>query len=223
MIIIAKKSETQKIEIGKRIKAVRQSFGLEQGEFGEKLTPPAYASNVSKWELGKHLPNSQRLQSIAKLGHISVDFLLNGFTSEKDKEFEELRKKIANGIITNDNELSENDRKIAHEKGIDFNIKSTDYPNNQINQVLNAFSDENVKKIFSSSSADLSVFIYGISFFISAIKNKTFSPTDTKILTELETLQDIIKILLLDPNENDKKILLNELKTINNKLDKLLN
>lgn len=92
MIIIAKKSEIQKIEIGKRIKAVRQSFGLEQGEFGKRLTPPAYASNVSKWELGKHLPSSQRLQSIAKLGHVSVDFLLNGFTSDKDKEFEELRK-----------------------------------------------------------------------------------------------------------------------------------
>lgn len=96
---MAIKSETQKIEIGKRIKAVRQSFGLEQGEFGEKLTPPAYASNVSKWELGKHLPNSQRLQSIAKLGHISVDYLLNGFTSEKDKEFEELSKKRKAGKI----------------------------------------------------------------------------------------------------------------------------
>ena len=222
MIIIAKKSETQKIEIGKRIKAIRQSFGLEQGEFGKRLTPPAYASNVSKWELGKHLPSSQRLQSIAKLGHVSVDYLLNGFTSDKDKEFEELRKKIANGIITNDNDLSENDKKIANEKHIDFNIRSTDYPNIQINQVLNTFSDENVKKIFSSSSADLPVFMYDVSVFISGLKNKTFNSTDTKILTELETLQDIIKILLLDPDENDKKILLNELKTINNKLDKLL-
>ena len=222
MIIIAKKSETQKIEIGKRIKAIRQSFGLEQGEFGKRLTPPAYASNVSKWELGKHLPSSQRLQSIAKLGHVSVDYLLNGFTSDKDKEFEELRKKIANGIITNDNDLSENDKKIANEKHIDFNIRSTDYPNIQINQVLNTFSDENVKKIFSSSSADLPVFMYDVSVFISGLKNKTFNSTDTKILTELETLQDIIKILLLDPDENDKKILLNELKTINDKLDKLL-
>ncbi|POH04370.1 helix-turn-helix domain-containing protein [Fructilactobacillus lindneri] len=87
---MAIKSETQKIEIGKIIKAVRQSFGLKQGEFGKRLTPPAYASNVSKWELGKHLPSSQRLQSIAKIGHVSVNFLLNGFTSEKDKEFEEL-------------------------------------------------------------------------------------------------------------------------------------
>lgn len=215
-------SEINKIEVGNRIHTIRLRLGLTLEEFGKKVGN-ASKGNALNWEKGKNLPNKKRLAEIAKLGHISVDFLLNGFTSEKNKEFEELRKKIENGTITKDNDLSENDRKIANEKSIDFNIMLNDYSRNQINQVLDTFSNENVKKIFSSSSADLSVFIYGISFFISAIKNKTFSPTDTKILTELETLQDIIKILLLDPNENDKKILLNELKTINNKLDKLLN
>lgn len=220
-----KLTEEERKQTGLRIKQIRLARKLSMQEFAKLVDPngKAQSGTVANWETGKNAPNKKRLEKIAKIGDVSVDFLLNGFTSEKDKEFEELRKKIANGIITNDNELSENDRKIAHEKGIDFNIKSTDYPNNQINQVLNAFSDENVKKIFSSSSADLSVFMYGISIFISELKNKTFNPTDTKILTELETLQDIIKILLFDPDENDKKILLNELKTINNKLDKLLN
>ncbi|MEN3242850.1 helix-turn-helix transcriptional regulator [Fructilactobacillus sanfranciscensis] len=215
----------QKISLGKRIHNIRLSLGLSLNEFAKLVDPygKAQSGTVANWEKGRNAPNKKRLARIAKIGDISVDFLLNGFTSEKDKEFEELRKKIENGTITKDNDLSENDKKIAKEKNIDFNIMLNDYSRNQINQVLDTFSNENVKKIFSSSSADLSVFIYGISFFISAIKNKTFSPTDTKILTELETLQDIIKILLLDPNENDKKILLNELKTINNKLDKLLN
>lgn len=213
----------QNKEIGKRIKNIRISLGKDLNSFGKMLNQPASASLVSRWERGVNKPNNNRLQSISEIGHVSVDYLLNGFTSDKYKEFEELRKKIENGTITNDNDLSENDKKIAKEKNIDFNIMLNDYSRNQINQVLDTFSNENVKKIFSSSSADLSVFIYGISFFISGLKNKIFNPTDTKILTELETLQDIIKILLFDPDENDKKILLNELKTINNKLDKLLN
>lgn len=215
----------QKISLGKRIHNIRLSLGLSLNEFAKLVDPngKAQSGTVANWEKGRNAPNKKRLARIAKLGHVSVDYLLNGFSSDKYKEFEELRKKIENKIITNDNDLSENDRKIANEKNIDFNIMLNDYSRNQINQVLDTFSDENVKKIFSSSSADLSVFMYGISFFISGLKNKKFSPTDTKILTGLETLQDITKILLLDPDENDKKILLNELETINNKLDKLLN
>lgn len=220
-----KLTEEERKQTGLRIKQIRLARKLSMQEFAKLVDPngKAQSGTVANWETGKNAPNKKRLEKIAKIGDVSVDFLITGFTSEKNKEFEELRKKIENGTITKDNDLSENDKKIANEKNIDFNIRSTDYPNNQINQVLDTFSNENVKKIFSSSSADLSVFIYGISFFISGLKNKTFSPTDTKILTELETLQDVIKVLLLDPDENDKKILLNELKTINNKLDKLLN
>ena len=218
-------TEEERKQTGLRIKQIRLARKLSMQEFAKLVDPygKAQSGTVANWETGKNAPNKKRLEKIAKIGDVSVDFLITGFTSEKNKEFEELRKKIANGIITNDNDLSKNDKKIANEKNIDFNIMLNDYSRNQINQVLDTFSDENVKKIFSSSSADLSVFMYGISFFISGLKNKTFNPTDTKILTELETLQDAIKVLLLDPDENDKKILLNELKTINNKLDKLLN
>ena len=96
---MAIKSEIQKIEIGKRIKNIRISLGKDLNSFGKMLNQPASASLVSRWERGVNKPNNNRLQSISEIGHVSVDFLLNGFTSEKDKEFEELSKKRKAGKI----------------------------------------------------------------------------------------------------------------------------
>ena len=112
----------QKISLGKRIHNIRLSLGLSLNEFAKLVDPygKAQSGTVANWEKGRNAPNKKRLARIAKIGHISVDYLLNGFTSEKDKEFEELRKKIENGTITKDKDLSENDKKIAKEKNIDF-------------------------------------------------------------------------------------------------------
>ncbi|ANZ59327.1 hypothetical protein AYR59_04570 [Fructilactobacillus lindneri] len=87
---MAIKSETQNKEIGKRIKNIRISLGKNLNSFGKMLNQPASASLVSRLERGVNKPNNNRLQSIAKIGHVSVVFLLNGFTSNEYKEFKEL-------------------------------------------------------------------------------------------------------------------------------------
>lgn len=68
-------------EIGKRIKQIRtNSFStkLTQTEFGQLLTPPVKKSSVRNWESGDNLPSSDRLKQIAKLGNVTIDYLLLG-------------------------------------------------------------------------------------------------------------------------------------------------
>lgn len=63
--------------MGNRIKAIRKSLGKSQEEFGQLFDPPAPKSSVSYWENGGG-PNKQRLQKIAELGGVSVEYLING-------------------------------------------------------------------------------------------------------------------------------------------------
>lgn len=66
-----------KIELGQRIKAIRLSTGLNMREFGEKIFNSA-DSLVSRWEKGKSIPTHKRLIEIAKLGDVTVSYLLYG-------------------------------------------------------------------------------------------------------------------------------------------------
>ncbi|WP_303266007.1 helix-turn-helix domain-containing protein [Staphylococcus hominis] len=65
-----------KKEVGKRIKRIRQNKGMNLEEFGKLFS--VSKSNVSKWESGANLPNSERLHTIAKLNNQTVDELLYG-------------------------------------------------------------------------------------------------------------------------------------------------
>lgn len=62
---------------GERVRQIRQQLKMTQDEFGKKFDPPASKGIVSRWEHGG-TPNNARLQKIADLGHVSVDYLLNG-------------------------------------------------------------------------------------------------------------------------------------------------
>lgn len=81
-MLMARYSESQKIKMGKRIKAIRQSLNLDQCEFGNMVIPKASASNVSRWERGLNTPDKSRLESIAKIGDTSIEFLEHGLNSE---------------------------------------------------------------------------------------------------------------------------------------------
>lgn len=72
--------------VGKRIKTIRIAMGMDLAELGSKVNPPASASLASRWERGVNLPNNKRLQSIAELGNVTVDYLLNGLPVAEDKE-----------------------------------------------------------------------------------------------------------------------------------------
>lgn len=64
--------------IGSRIKQVRLKNGKSQEDFGSLFDPPVNKASVSRWESGKTLPTSKRLQKIADLGGVSVEYLING-------------------------------------------------------------------------------------------------------------------------------------------------
>lgn len=70
--------DIDKKEVGMRIKRIRHEMGFTLEEFGNVLNPPASNSNVSRWERGVNLPNSQRMSEIAFLGQMNVNELLTG-------------------------------------------------------------------------------------------------------------------------------------------------
>lgn len=70
--------EEQRKQVGTRIKSLRLSRGIDLAAFGSLIDPPASASIVSRWERGINLPSNKRMQSIAELSNVSVDYLLNG-------------------------------------------------------------------------------------------------------------------------------------------------
>lgn len=76
--------KTQKIEIGKRIKALRTQKGMTMQKFGELFDPPASKSIVSRWESGKSVPSNERIKTISNNLKISTQYLLNGELSLED-------------------------------------------------------------------------------------------------------------------------------------------
>ena len=67
--------------IGKRIKSVRDSLGMNLRDFGKYLN---YSySSLASYERGEHLIQSEPLISLCKTNHISIDWLL-GRTNQKD-------------------------------------------------------------------------------------------------------------------------------------------
>ena len=69
-------SKEEKISIGKRIRKIRLEKGMTTKEFGQLFN--ATDSNVSSWEKGRTSPNPERLNSIAKIGNVTIDELLRG-------------------------------------------------------------------------------------------------------------------------------------------------
>lgn len=62
--------------MGERIGILRQEKGMTQSVLAERLgiTPQA----ISKWERGMSFPDLSRLEELAKMLEVSVDYLLTG-------------------------------------------------------------------------------------------------------------------------------------------------
>jgi DNA-binding XRE family transcriptional regulator len=80
-----KRQDINKHEVAERIKIVRKELcGMTQADFGIALNPenPIRQSTVREWETGKILPNTERQIKIAKLGGVTVSWLLFGDDKE---------------------------------------------------------------------------------------------------------------------------------------------
>lgn len=71
--------ETNKKQVGLRIKDIRLSLGESMEEFGKRFDTSK--GTVNNWEKGRNLPNKANLLKIAKLGKITPSILLKGKTA----------------------------------------------------------------------------------------------------------------------------------------------
>ena len=65
--------------IGERITAIRKTLGLNQKEFADKLN--IRQATVSTYEVGRSEPDIETMLKIAKLGFVTLDWLLTGVES----------------------------------------------------------------------------------------------------------------------------------------------
>ncbi|MGE7366066.1 helix-turn-helix domain-containing protein [Desemzia incerta] len=86
------------LEVGQRIKSIRQSKGMTLEDFAKLINATVPA--VSNWENGRNLPNNERLVEIAKQGKTSVNELLYGPSKNYETMWRQLKEQIEN--VTND-------------------------------------------------------------------------------------------------------------------------
>ncbi len=60
--------------IGKRVKEIRLENGLNQSEFGKRLS--VSQDTISLWEKGKTLPNTEFIIEMCKQFNVSANYLL---------------------------------------------------------------------------------------------------------------------------------------------------
>lgn len=65
-------------DIATRISLVRNGLDMTLKDFGKQFTSPVNAGVVQKWERGTNLPNDEHMIEIAKLGNISINWLMYG-------------------------------------------------------------------------------------------------------------------------------------------------
>lgn len=104
-------------DIGNRIKQVRLKNGKSQEDFGSLFDPPVNKASVSRWESGKTLPTSKRLQKIADLGGVSVEYLINGDHSS-DAEI----KNIFNKVLYSSADLTKEEKQKLNAAQLDFKL-----------------------------------------------------------------------------------------------------
>lgn len=80
------KLSVNKKKVGQRIYIIRNKLNLTLEQFGKLSNLNASKSIVLRWENGSSLPNRARLETIAKLGNITVNELLYGSIDEFIKE-----------------------------------------------------------------------------------------------------------------------------------------
>lgn len=83
--------ELNPVEIGKRIKMIRQKKRLSQVAFAAELH--VCREQISRWENGSKIPALDILCQLSLIGKVSMDYLITG--QEKDC----LEKKMISGLL----------------------------------------------------------------------------------------------------------------------------
>lgn len=73
-----------------KIKELRENAGYSQAQLAKKLD--VTRSSVNAWEMGLSMPTTQYVVALAKLFHVSTDFLL-GLETEKKLVLDDFNEK----------------------------------------------------------------------------------------------------------------------------------
>lgn len=79
------KLETNAVKIGKRIKTIRESIGMNQKEFGQ-LIGMLRIPTISDWEKGKHKPSDRNIEKIANATGYEIAYIKYGTLTDYVKE-----------------------------------------------------------------------------------------------------------------------------------------
>lgn len=74
---------TTHLEIGERIKKLREGKGLEQLDVANMLGYKSQ-STISKWESGTNLPTGKNMIKLAQIFGVTSDYILDGENDEKE-------------------------------------------------------------------------------------------------------------------------------------------
>lgn len=80
VVIMEKKGDRDKMELGRQIKRYRNEAGISQDELAEKV----YVSRqtISNWENDKNYPDINSLLRLSEIFHVSIDILIKGDVEE---------------------------------------------------------------------------------------------------------------------------------------------
>lgn len=95
--ILKQKGLIMSKEIGERIKQIRIRTKCSQAKFAEKLSIQS-SNAISLYEKGEREPKLEDLIEIAKIGNVTLDWLIKGegsiYDTERNEELEEVLRKI---------------------------------------------------------------------------------------------------------------------------------
>ncbi|MCG0733019.1 XRE family transcriptional regulator [Lactiplantibacillus plantarum] len=180
---MARFSDNKKTSLGIRIKSIRQNLQLDQAEFGKKVIPSASASNVSRWERGLNVPSQERLQSIAKLGGVTTEFMLNGskLSLEEINQFSD--------SISGKKSLNQQEKKKVNE----INLTMQNSIDRAIDMETSFAKDAFKSSYFDKLTPEQRIFLSNILIYL---KNYSSSKVDKRFLGDLSFFISGISLLM---------------------------
>ncbi|MFI3603518.1 helix-turn-helix domain-containing protein [Vagococcus fluvialis] len=175
-------SRIHNIRLSMVSKTSKRKMSLE--EFGKLLEPPASKSVIRAWEKGFHLPQRDKLEQLANIGNVSVDFLLYGkVLAGYGEKIREIREKI-----TEDNlELF---GKLFTPPVSSSVVESWELENSLPNW-------EQIEKLTTLSGKSYKQIIFGMDPMYSDRRNMntsiTFEKTEKLLESSLETIEDFFQ------------------------------
>lgn len=91
-------------KFAERLKALRESRGMNQGEFAKKID--VAQTTIGMYETGKREPNFERLNKIATFFSVSIDYLV-GRTDDPAKVYKPITRELLDMLHLTDDEIFE--------------------------------------------------------------------------------------------------------------------